>query len=55
MKSRGKSQNKRNKKSYYNKMIPAFTTEKRRKLYINEANKGFTYINWDIEDELMRF
>ena len=36
-------------------MMPAFTTEKRKKAYFNDPKKGFTYINWDIEEELWRF
>jgi hypothetical protein len=36
-------------------MIPSFTNEQRRKLYFNHPKRGFTYINWDIEEELWRF
>jgi hypothetical protein len=36
-------------------MIPSFTTEIRRKLYFSDPQKGFTYINWEIEEELFRF
>jgi hypothetical protein len=36
-------------------MIPSFTNEKRRKKYLNEPKRGFTYVNWDIEEELWRF
>ena len=36
-------------------MVPSFTNEKRKKLYFNHPKKGFTYINWDIEEELWRF
>jgi hypothetical protein len=36
-------------------MIPSFTNEKRRKLYSTDPKKGFTYVNWDIEEELWRF
>jgi len=36
-------------------MIPSFTNEKRKKLYATDLKKGFTYINWDIEEELWRF
>ena len=36
-------------------MIPAFTNNFRRKLYYGDANRGFTYFNWDIEEELYRF
>lgn len=41
---------------YYQGMIPSFTNTKRMKLYINDPKRGgFTYINWDIEEELWRF
>jgi hypothetical protein len=36
-------------------MLPAFTNERRRNLYLNDPRKGFTYVNWDIEEELWRF
>lgn len=36
-------------------MIPSFTTEKRKKLYHTDPRKGFTYVNWEIEEELQRF
>jgi hypothetical protein len=36
-------------------MLPAFTNERRRKAYMTDPKKGFTYINWDIEEELWRF
>lgn len=36
-------------------MIPSFTTDKRKKLYLLDSKRGFTYINWDIEEELWRF
>ena len=36
-------------------MRPGFTNEKRKKLYQNDSKRGFTYINWDIEEELWRF
>jgi hypothetical protein len=36
-------------------MIPSFTNEQRRRLYFNHPKRGFTYINWDIEEELWRF
>lgn len=36
-------------------MIPSFTTEKRKKLYHTDTRKGFTYVNWEIEEELQRF
>jgi hypothetical protein len=36
-------------------MVPSFTNEKRKKLYYNDPKKGFTYVNWDIEEELWRF
>ena len=36
-------------------MIPSFTNAKRKNLYSNDPKKGFTYINWDIEEELWRF
>ncbi len=36
-------------------MTPCFTNEKRKKLYYNDLKKGFTYVNWDIEEELVTF
>ena len=37
-------------------MIPAFTNVKRLKKYEADPKKGgFTYINWEIEDELWKF
>jgi len=36
-------------------MIPAFTSDMRRKLYYSDPAKGFTYINMDIEEELFKF
>lgn len=36
-------------------MIPSFTNEKRKKLYNTDARKGFTYVNWEIEEELKKF
>lgn len=43
-------------KGYYEGMIPSFTNVKREKLYEKDVKKGgFTYINWDIEEELWRF
>ena len=36
-------------------MVPSFTNEKRKKLYNTDPRKGFTYINWEIEEELNRF
>ena len=36
-------------------MIPAFTNAKRKKLYNSDPRKGFTYINWEIEEELKKF
>jgi hypothetical protein len=36
-------------------MIPAFTNDKRKKLFETHAKKGFGFINWDIEEELWRF
>jgi hypothetical protein len=32
-------------------MIPAFTNDKRKKLFETHAKKGFGFINWDIEEE----
>jgi len=46
---------KRDKYRVYAKMIPSFTNERRRRLYFSESNRGFGYINWDIEEELYRF
>ena len=55
MKNRSKSIKRKGAQCFYQNMIPAFTTEKRKKLYYNHPKKGFTYINWDIEEELWRF
>jgi hypothetical protein len=41
---------------YYQGMIPSFTNTKRMKLYNNDPKRGgFTFVNWDIEEELWRF
>lgn len=53
--SRGESLKRRDRLGYYKKMTPAFTNEKRRKLYQKDPKKGFTYVNWEIEEELHRF
>lgn len=52
---RGESQKKLKVHGFYKKMIPAFTTDKRMKLYQKDPRKGFTYVNWEIEIELHRF
>ena len=36
-------------------MIPAFTNKKRENSYYTSAKQGFTYINWEMEDELYIF
>ena len=36
-------------------MVPSFTTDKRKRIYQEEPKRGFTYVNWDIEEELWRF
>ena len=36
-------------------MIPSFTNEKRENLYLNDAKRGFKYMNWEIEEELWKF
>ena len=55
LKHRSKSIKKKGAQSYYSKMIPSFTNDKRRKKYFNDPKRGFTYVNWDIEEELWRF
>ena len=42
-------------KKFYDGMIPAFTNIKRKKAYFNTPKQGFTYINWDMENELYTF
>jgi len=37
-------------------MTPSFTNPKRLKLYLQDSKRGgFSYLNWDIEEELWRF
>ncbi len=36
-------------------MIPAFTQKSRKRLFYSDSNQGFTYFNWEIEEELYRF
>ena len=55
MKHRSKSIKRKGAQCYYANMIPAFTTEKRKKLYYSHPKNGFTYVNWEIEEELWKF
>lgn len=55
MKHRSKSIKKKGAQCYYPNMLPAFTNEKRKKLYYTHPKKGFTYVNWEIEEELWKF
>ena len=42
-------------KKFYDGMIPSFTNKKRQHAYYNTSKQGFTYINWDMENELYVF
>ena len=42
-------------KKFYDGMIPSFTNKKRQHAYYNTSKQGFTYINWDMENELYIF
>lgn len=42
-------------KKFYEGMIPAFTNKKRQHAYYHTSKMGFTYINWDMENELYIF
>ena len=55
MKHRSKSIKRKGAQCYYTNMIPAFTNEKRKKLYYSHPKNGFTYVNWEIEEELWKF
>ena len=51
----GYSIRKRDRFRVYTKMVPSFTNNHRKKLYYNDPNFGFGFINWDIEEELYKF
>ena len=41
---------------FYEAMMPSFTNAKRQRAFESDTKKGgFTYVNWDIEEELWRF
>lgn len=42
-------------KKYFDDMIPAFTNKKRQNAYYSSSKRGFTYVNWDMENELYIF
>ena len=42
-------------KKFYEGMVAAFTNKKRQHAYFNTSKQGFTYINWDMENELYVF